>query len=335
MLFGFGRKDVAAGITPLKCPAAERFTARLKDPAPAVWMFAGDSITHGCYHTKGLRNYTEYLQWIIQNTQGRQSDFVINTAVSGATTRHAIMYNMDETERFKPDFLFIMYGMNDCVATAKISAEEFYLSNQQLIKRAKARGTQVILQTPQPSERDRHIAPYLEAVRSLALEHDCLLIDHHSLWKNLKIRRGYMSDGIHPNARGHLLYAETILKSLSMQEGSLPALKDTLPRRAPCDKSLTQALLADGRYKSLVLSDKPFLTVCATDEDSPLSVRDSVMHAQENIRYGLYNSGECSMMRFFIRVPVCDLNRAVEMFDPEVVVTYPSNDGFTINVRRM
>mgnify|MGYP002232328056 CR=1 FL=1 len=59
---------------------------------PVTWVFAGDSITHGCMHTDYLRNYQEHFTQALKATPERARDTVVNTGVSGATTRELMEY---------------------------------------------------------------------------------------------------------------------------------------------------------------------------------------------------------------------------------------------------
>lgn len=322
MFIKYCKKDISSGLSAFEGTSAARFRERLKEPAPATWLFTGDSITHGCRHTRGLRSYCEYVEWHIKNTEGRQNDVFINSAVSGSTTKHALKYNIAELYRFKPDFLFVMYGTNDCNPAKNVCVEEFAQNLEKYVQTALLKGAQVVLQAPQPCSRDRLLIPYLKVIKNISEKYDILFIDHHETWKKCKANGDYMSDKIHPNAYGHLLYAKTIARRLMPADGPLINLAPaSLPCKDLSQSSLTAQLLNDAAYAELVRSDKPFLTLCALKDDVYITCRCEIMRAQEDLRYRMFNHGENSMMRFFVNVRPEDLPRYITEFSPSAIVT--------------
>ena len=80
---------------------------------PVAWVFAGDSITHGCMHTDYLRNYQEHFTQALKATPERARDTVVNTGVSGATTRELMEYFNAWVADYQADVVFLCFGMND------------------------------------------------------------------------------------------------------------------------------------------------------------------------------------------------------------------------------
>ena len=68
----------------------DRVRAFINSPKPVKWLFYGDSITHGAYHTFGWRDYTQLFAERVRGEMGRNMDVVINTAISGNTTRQLL-----------------------------------------------------------------------------------------------------------------------------------------------------------------------------------------------------------------------------------------------------
>ncbi|MFD4176177.1 SGNH/GDSL hydrolase family protein [Streptomyces anulatus] len=65
-----------------------RISTILNSGTPASWAVTGDSITHGALWTNGWRIYAEHFQERIRWELGKpkNSDFVLDTGVSGSTT---------------------------------------------------------------------------------------------------------------------------------------------------------------------------------------------------------------------------------------------------------
>ena len=61
----------------------QRIHKLLSSPKPLKWLFYGDSITHGAFHTFGARDYTELFSERIRGEMTRAQDIVIKTALSG------------------------------------------------------------------------------------------------------------------------------------------------------------------------------------------------------------------------------------------------------------
>src|ERR1051325_8863755 len=103
----------------------ERIQSVLQSTAPAIWIFEGDSITHGALHTFGWRDYTEQLTERIRFELGRSRDVIIKTAVSGHTTRDLLGDFDWRVRQFHPTVVFLMFGMNDCASDQELVPAEF------------------------------------------------------------------------------------------------------------------------------------------------------------------------------------------------------------------
>lgn len=169
---------------------------------PVAWVFAGDSITHGCMHTDYLRNYQEHFTQALKATPERARDTVVNTGVSGATTRELMEYFNAWVADYQADVVFLCFGMNDC-ATDGITPESYAGNLREAVRRIRAAGAIPVLQTPNTSNRQRKLRPYLEAARALVRQEEILLIDHNAFWSSHpKEVKKLMADGIHPNEYG-------------------------------------------------------------------------------------------------------------------------------------
>ena len=86
---------------------------------PIFWLFVGDSITHGCLHTHGGRSFAEHwmelVKWELmpRPKQRRTNDLVLNAGVSGETAPGFLQNAAWRLEQFRPQVVFINFGIND------------------------------------------------------------------------------------------------------------------------------------------------------------------------------------------------------------------------------
>ncbi|BFH69713.1 hypothetical protein J27TS7_56080 [Paenibacillus dendritiformis] len=65
-------------------PDIESLFEMLHGDKPRLWLFTGDSITHGPLHTNGMRNYVEHIQERIRWELQRFHDIVIGRNTRGS-----------------------------------------------------------------------------------------------------------------------------------------------------------------------------------------------------------------------------------------------------------
>lgn len=201
----------------------DRIKQLLDGEAPLRWLFYGDSITHGAAHTLGWRDYTQHFHEWVRYERGRYLDVVINTAISGNTTRELLKDFEWRAAQFRPHVAFVMVGMNDCEESRALSPAEFGLNMHRLCDEFAKLETIPVLQTTcpihweLPGGRVRiKLREYMEAVRQIAKERELPLIDHFDHWerqfKEKPLRaHGWMNDAIHPGATGHSAFAEFLI----------------------------------------------------------------------------------------------------------------------------
>ncbi len=220
----------------------EKLHALLREPRPLRWLFAGDSITHGCHHTGGMKNFFEYIKQYLSlplpNGMDRSGDLVMQTGVSSATTGDCLHYYESWVENIHPDIIVFMFGMNDAVTISGLDGTPngdaditvFRQNLDELMTRFVRLGAFPIAMIPNASCRDEAIAPYEEAVRALCRREGMLLVDHHAMFSGAgKQAEELMSDHIHPNGLGHFYMAKEILRTLGLPETGV--LAGPLPYR--------------------------------------------------------------------------------------------------------
>lgn len=218
---------------------------RMVDDArvPMMWLFVGDSITHGCLHTHGGRSFAEHwmelVKWELRTPQGarRTNDIVINAGVSGETAAGFLKQTEWRLKQFKAQVVFINFGIND--GSRSRAPEAFAHDLQQIITMVRGQGAIPVLQTPSLTLAGEAYRPrYAAAVRAVATAHHVLLVDHSAAWtaaagehkpKSVPAPRELMNDNLHPNERGHRLMVQTIARCLGIAPANSPTLK--LPLR--------------------------------------------------------------------------------------------------------
>ena len=212
---------------------------------PMMWLFVGDSITHGCLHTHGFRSFAEHwmelVKWEYRTARGsrRTNDIVLNTAVSGETAAGFLRHAEWRLKQFRAHVVFINFGIND--GSRKRSTDDFRADLQQIIELVRQQGAIPVLQTPSLTLAGEAYRPlYAAAVRQVAEEQLVLLVDHAAAWEAHAGKAGasatpgaasvpapheLMNDNLHPNGFGHRLMAQTIARCLGVCPQHSPTLR--------------------------------------------------------------------------------------------------------------
>ncbi|QQE13265.1 SGNH/GDSL hydrolase family protein [Planctomycetota bacterium] len=204
----------------------QRIKDRLQSDKPITWLFYGDSITHGLFHTCQQRNYVDHFHERIRGEMMRFQDIILNTAISGQTTRNLLDEYDHRVAKRIPDVIFLMIGMNDCAQNElNVPIEEFKNNLHKLVDQNEALGADTILQTTCPVvpggfnlDREHSFNSYMEVMREVAQERNLPLIDHAKLWQSATAYShiGRMSDPFHPNVYGHAAFAHLIFTELDI-----------------------------------------------------------------------------------------------------------------------
>jgi lysophospholipase L1-like esterase len=202
----------------------QRIQSFLQGSSPVRWLFNGDSITHGVFHTHGSRDYTQLFCEHLRSDMGRTNDLVINSACSGDTTVQLLETFEPRVSSVKPHVVFYMIGMNDAHHPWRAMAiEEFRDNLNLLVHKTKELGALTILQTcnniwgdPQTEQKNEHLDRFMAVVREVAAQNDCPLVDHHAFWSASGDACGqWLNDPIHPNAFGHRVFFRQLIDRLN------------------------------------------------------------------------------------------------------------------------
>lgn len=192
---------------------------------PIIWVFTGDSITHGALHTYGWRSYVEHFQERVRFEMRRYTDIVINSGISGDTMKGILARDEWRIFQFKPNVVSLKIGMNDC-KDGENGLSFFKDSLKKLIEKTQKQKIILLLNTPNliqfELDKTRQSLPlYVEAIREIANEYKIPLTDHYEHW--LKETKGaarlqmWLNDGsIHPNNFGHIVLARKIIRDLGI-----------------------------------------------------------------------------------------------------------------------
>jgi lysophospholipase L1-like esterase len=192
----------------------------------ATWVFAGDSITQGVYHTHGARSWVELVHERVRWELDRLDDIVINSGVSGWRVPQVSAAFDHLIGRFAPQVVSISLGTNDANAGAQGLAD-FRRGLTELARRSADLGARIVLHTPvlttsdAPVNRRTHLSAYADEVRAVAREQRMVLVDHDTYWRDHfdgAAPTPWMDDHSHPNAAGHRQMANTTLRTLGLGE---------------------------------------------------------------------------------------------------------------------
>ncbi|HEX4221603.1 MAG TPA: SGNH/GDSL hydrolase family protein [Pseudonocardiaceae bacterium] len=190
----------------------------------ATWVFAGDSITQGVFHTHGARSWVELVHERTRWELDRLSDIVINSGVSGWRVPQVSAAFDHLIGRFAPDVVSISLGTNDANAGAD-GLEEFRRGLTDLVQRSADLGAWIVLHTPvlttsdAPANRRDYLPAYADQIRAVAKDQSVVLVDHEAYWRDHFDGAApipWMDDHTHPNAAGHRHMANTTLRTLGL-----------------------------------------------------------------------------------------------------------------------
>ncbi|HLU90092.1 MAG TPA: SGNH/GDSL hydrolase family protein [Cyclobacteriaceae bacterium] len=211
----------------------ELIAKHLKEKDPLIWVFIGDSITHGAKHTHGYRSYPEVFSERVRYELGRVRDVVINTGISGNTTQN-ILDDFDwRVKQFNPRIVSLMIGTNDC-ATGRIPIALYEKNLNLLVDKIRDLDAIPILHTPNliitsldPSR--AALEKYTGVIRKVASEAGVILVDNYKHWQDtlegpdgMKVHKVWLNDPLHPNGHGHSELAREMFRELSIFDPEAP-----------------------------------------------------------------------------------------------------------------
>jgi len=206
----------------------DKITDLLKKKDPLKWILTGDSITAGVKHTHGYRSYPEVFSERLRWEMKRSRDHIINTGISGNTTRNLVEDFDWRIKQYNPSVVSLMFGTNDCADGRNISLQLFKTNLDYLVSGIRALGAIPILQTPNLIITDKapersSLYKYVEVIKSVADEQKVILVDNWEYWKQTivktsqaKVFKEWLNDPLHPNGGGHAEIARLMFRELGI-----------------------------------------------------------------------------------------------------------------------
>lgn len=205
----------------------------------STFVMTGDSVTdcgrdrpvgNGPY---GLGNgYVNIVNACLRANYPQTGIRVVNTGISGDTSRGLLARSDTDIMALKPDYVSIMIGINDVwrqfdsefVVENLISPEEYRSNLKALIEKI-SKQAKVILITPFYLELNKQdpmrkmTDQYADIVRELALEYDTVLVDMSAEFDSLLsilYTNKISPDRVHPNSISHYYIAKKLLEKLGL-----------------------------------------------------------------------------------------------------------------------
>ena len=181
----------------------------------------GHSVPAGYFRTPVVDTFNAYPHLIHRALKKRYPTAVINvivTAIGGEASESGAARFERDVLALKPDLVLIDYGLND----RGLGLPRAKAAWKSMIEKAQARKVKVLLLTPtgdlsakldDPAE---PLSQHAEQIRSLAREYHCGLVDSYARFTQY-VHAGHklqdlMSQGNHPNRKGHDLVVESVLE---------------------------------------------------------------------------------------------------------------------------
>jgi lysophospholipase L1-like esterase len=186
----------------------------------------GHSVPAGYFRTPVVDTFNAYphvLHKAIKDAYPYAVVNVIVTAIGGETSKSGAERFEKDVLVHKPDVLLIDYGLND----RGIGLENANTAWTNMIEKAKAQDVKVILLTPTADQgaaledSDDPLNQHAEQIRRLAGRFNVALVDSLAEFKAYVKKGGkleeLMSQGNHPNRKGHDLVVSAAIKWFSSQ----------------------------------------------------------------------------------------------------------------------
>lgn len=181
----------------------------------------GHSVPAGYFRTPVVDTFNAYPHLIHQALKERYPTAVINvivTAIGGEASEAGAARFERDVLALKPDLVLIDYSLND----RGLGLPRAKAAWKSMIEKAQAQKVKVLLLTPTgdlSAKLDDPADPlsrHAEQIRSLAKEYHCGLVDSYARFAQY-VRSGHklqnlMSQGNHPNRKGHDLVVESVLE---------------------------------------------------------------------------------------------------------------------------
>ncbi len=200
----------------------------------------GNSTTH-CVGKSGVTEKTAWRTLVARQLPERINEpvNVINAGVNADVTTLVLKRLDRDVIEKKPDWTIVMLGTNDAgyfrppngvADTPRVPLADFEANMRRIVDAIVEAGSGIVLCTSVPMSAHYWLADlpqyaanglnylveqYAQAVRDIAGEHKLPLADVYAAFQSHPQRDDLIPDGIHPNAKGQRLIADTLLPVLT------------------------------------------------------------------------------------------------------------------------
>ena len=184
-------------------------------------VFHGHSVPSGYAKTPLVKTFDSYPFQVLKQLKSLYPYAVINvitTSIGGENSVQGEKRFKRDVLIHKPDVLFIDYALND----RSIGLEKSKKAMEKMIRQALKKKIKVILLTPSPdltidlTKPGNVLEQFTDQLISLAKKYKIGLSDSYAVFKSLaqsgQDLKPYMAQSNHPNARGHFLISQEIMK---------------------------------------------------------------------------------------------------------------------------
>ena len=221
-------------------PGAPKTVALLEAGQPVTVVGFGDSITGIYYHTGGRRAWPEMLGIALSRLYPTTKVNVVNAGISGNDTNAALARMDADVLAHHPQLVVVMFGMND---VTRVPQQTYEANLKAIITRCRSAGAEVVLCTPNsiyPEDGARpaaKLAAYAESVRRVGAQEHVPVADCYRTYEQTRERDRLawmllLSETIHPNMRGHKVFAEEVAEVVAGRPVSVqdvPPLTPAIP----------------------------------------------------------------------------------------------------------
>jgi lysophospholipase L1-like esterase len=209
--------------------AQDDYLAPVKNELQKKWpqnrvinlVFHGHSVPAGYFKTPDVRSLEAYPHLVLQAIKKNYPYATVNvivTAIGGENSTQGLKRFKKTVLNHRPDVLFIDYALNDRKMGLQQSAKNW----RKMIRMALKKNIKIILFTPSPdqaadwSKEGSELDLFAQQIRAMAAAYKIGLADSFKKFKELKTSGqdipAHMSQSNHPNAAGHQLIADEILR---------------------------------------------------------------------------------------------------------------------------
>jgi lysophospholipase L1-like esterase len=181
----------------------------------------GHSVPSGYFKTPVIKPFSSYPHLLHRAIKARFPFAAINvivTAIGGETSEHGAERFGKDVLAVRPDVITIDYGLND----RNIGLENAKKAWISMIELAKTKNIKILLMTPTPDtayqadDQEQSLQQHAGQIRALAAKFKVGLVDSLSVFdkqiKNGILLKSLLSHINHPNAKGHKLVVNELIK---------------------------------------------------------------------------------------------------------------------------